>query len=164
MIESSNTHYSADLKIISVGNDLYGDDGVGIEILNRLKNESAFEKSALADCATDALNIIDHFSGAKYVVIIDAAKMSSPPGTVNLFNAEDAHIRIQSDHLSVHGISIADAINIAKQIGAYPESVMILGIEPEQISVDAGLSKTVLNAIPNAISKLIDFQNTLNLN
>lgn len=164
MIESSNTKHSTDIKIISVGNDLYGDDGVGVEILNRIKNDSSFDQIPLVDCATDALNIIDHFKGVRHAVIIDAAKMSTPPGTVNLFDADDASLRIVSDHLSVHGIGISEMITIAKQIGIYPESVTILGIEPEHISVNAGLSNTVESAIPLAISKLIDFQNKLNIN
>ncbi len=164
MTESSATQDMTNLKVISVGNDLYGDDGVGVQILDQIKNEPVFENVSLIDCATDALNIVEEMKSTRHMVIIDAAKMSTDPGTVKIFDAKDVHLHVKSDHLSVHGISLVDTFNIAQQIGVYPESLTIIGIEPEQIAVNSGLSNTVLNAIPLAISKLIKFQTTLNIN
>jgi len=164
MTGSQNNGKSPMLKIISVGNDLYGDDGIGTEILKMVKEYSVFADTPLIDCATDALSIIDHFKDAEHVLIIDAAKMGEPPGTVKLFDATKAKLLIKTDHLSVHGISLAETMNIAKRIGLYPKSVAIMGIEPEQLSVNTGLSNSVAYAIPVALTKLIEHQSTLNLN
>ncbi|HDY75581.1 MAG TPA: hydrogenase maturation protease, partial [Candidatus Marinimicrobia bacterium] len=100
----------------------------------------------------------------KHVLIIDAAKMGESPGTVKVFDAEDANLTIKTDHLSIHGISLAETMNIAKRIGFYPDTVTIMGIEPERLTINTGLSDSVANAIPTAITKLIEFQSTINPN
>lgn len=164
MTRLQNNGKSPTLKIISVGNDLYGDDGIGTAILKKAKEYSAFANTPLIDCATDALSIIDHFQDAEHVLIIDAAKMGEPPGSVKLFDATKAKLLIKTDHLSVHGISLTETMKIAKRIGVYPKTVTIMGIEPEQLSVNRGLSSTVSDAIPTALAKLIEFQSTLHLN
>ncbi len=156
--------HSALLKIITVGNDFYGDDGIGVAIMKTAKRLPDFNEIQFIDCATDALGLIDHMKGTKHILIIDAAKMGEPPGTVKVFNAEDANLTIKTDHLSVHGISLAETMNIAKRIGFYPDTVTIMGIEPERLTINTGLSNSVANAIPTAITKLIEFQSAINPN
>ena len=97
MTRLQNNGKSPTLKIISVGNDLYGDDGIGTAILKKVKEYSAFANTPLIDCATDALSIIDHFQDAEHVLIIDAAKMGEPPGSVKLFDATKAKLLIKTD-------------------------------------------------------------------
>ena len=68
------------IKVIAVGNDLYGDDGIGSAVLNALANIPNLENVELFDGATDALGLIDHFNGIDHAVIIDAAQMGEKPG------------------------------------------------------------------------------------
>lgn len=164
MPDTHKNGYSVLLKIITVGNDLYGDDGVGVAIMNTAKSLPDFDRIQFIDCATDALGLIDHMKETKHVLIIDAAKMGESPGTVKVFDAEDANLTIKTDHLSIHGISLAETMNIAKRIGFYPDTVTIMGIEPERLTINTGLSNSVANAIPTAITKLIEFQSAINPN
>jgi len=152
-----------EIKIIAVGNDLYGDDGVAKKVLTVLQEIDVFNSVELIDGATDALGLIDYFQGTDYVIIIDAAKMGETPGTVRAFNADDVLINIKMDHLSVHGISLAETFEIAKAIDAMPKNMTIVGIEPESIVIAQGISAPVAQSIPIAVSKIIELNKIFNL-
>lgn len=144
------------LKVIAVGNDLYGDDGVGNAVLNALKQIPEMKDVELIDGATDALGLIDHFSGANHVIIVDAAQMGEEPGTVKVFSKEEVKLKIKMDHLSVHGISLAETFDIAQVIDSLPEKITIIGIEPKNIGISQNLSDVVTQSIPEVVSNIIN--------
>lgn len=149
------------LKVIAIGNDLYGDDGVGNAVLNVLEQIPEMKDVELIDGATDALGLIDHFSGADHVVIIDAAQMGEKPGTVKVFNKEEVKIKIKMDNLSVHGISLAETFNIAQMVDSLPEKITIIGIEPKNIGISQKLSNVVTQSIPDVVSNIINLTHNL---
>lgn len=144
------------LKVIAVGNDLYGDDGVGNAVLNALKQIPEMKDVELIDGATDALGLIDHFSGANHVIIVDAAQMGEEPGTVKVFSKEEVKLKIKMDHLSVHGISLAETFDIAQVVDSLPKKITIIGIEPKNIGISQKLSDVVMQSIPEVVSNIIN--------
>jgi len=153
------------LKVIAVGNDLYGDDGVGNAVLNVLEKMSEMKDIELIDGATDALGLIDHFSGTDHVIIVDAAQMGEKPGTVKVFSKEEVKLKIKMDHLSVHGISLAETFDIAQVVDSLPEKITIIGIEPKNIGISQSLSDVVTQSIPEVVSNIINLtqiNNSLN--
>ncbi len=144
------------LKVIAIGNDLYGDDGVGNAVLNVLEQIPEMKDVELIDGATDALGLIDHFSGADHVVIVDAAQMGENPGTVKIFCKEEVELKIEMDNLSVHGISLAETFNIAQMVDSLPEKITIIGIEPKNIGISQKLSNVVTQSIPEVVSNIIN--------
>ncbi len=144
------------LKVIAVGNDLYGDDGVGNAVLHELEKISEMKEVELIDGATDALGLIDHFSGVDHVIIVDAAQMDEKPGTVKVFSKEEVKLKIKIDHLSVHGISLAETFDIAQMVDSLPEKITIIGIEPKNIGISQSLSDVVTQSIPEVVSNIIN--------
>ena len=147
------------LKVIAVGNDLYGDDGVGNAVLHELEKMSEMKEVELIDGATDALGLIDHFSETDHVVIVDAAQMGEKPGTVKVFSKDEVKLEIKMDHLSVHGISLAETFDIAKMVDSLPEKITIIGIEPKNIGISQALSDVVSQSIPEIVSNIINLTN-----
>ncbi len=150
------TNKSKVIKVIAVGNDLYGDDGVGNAVLQVLEKMPDMKGVELIDGATDALGLIDHFSGVDHVIIVDAAQMGEIPGTVKVFNKEEVKLKIKMDHLSVHGISLAETFNIAQAVDSLPEKITIIGIEPKNIGISQKLSEVVTQSIPEIVSNIIN--------
>ncbi len=149
---------TAKMKIIAVGNSLYGDDGVGEAVLNALSDLPEMESVDLIDGATDALGLIDYFTDTSHVIIIDAAYMDTKPGTVQVFGFDQVDMMIKNDHLSLHGISLAETFEIARMAEALPPKITIIGIEPEQLNIASGLSPAVAQAVPVAVSKILEIQ------
>ncbi len=144
------------LKVIAVGNDLYGDDGIGNAVLHELAQMPEMSRIELVDGATDALGLIDHFLGADHVIIVDAAHMGEKPGTVKVFSREEVKLQIKMDHLSVHGISLAETFDIAQAVDSLPKKITIIGIEPKNIGISQNLSDVVKNSIPEVVSNIIN--------
>ncbi len=144
------------LKIIAVGNDLYGDDGIGVAVLETLASIPNIENVELVNGATDALGLIDHFKGVEHAVIIDAARMGEKPGTVKMFGREDVKMMIKMDNLSVHGISLAETFEIAEAVDSLPGKITIIGIEPKNIGISQNLSDLVTQSIPEVVSNIIN--------
>ncbi len=144
------------LKVIAVGNDLYGDDGVGNAVLHALEQISEMKDVKLINGATDALGLINHFSETDHVIIVDAAQMGENPGTVRVFSKEEVKLKIKMDHLSVHGISLAETFDIAQVVDSLPEKITIIGIEPKNIGISQNLSDVVTQSIPEVVSNIIN--------
>ena len=153
------------IKVIAVGNDLYGDDGVGNAVIQALGQIPDMKDIELIDGATDALGLIDHFSKTDHVIIVDAAQMGEKAGTVRVFCKEEVKFKIKMDHLSVHGISLAETFDIAQMVDSLPKNITIIGIEPKNVGISESLSDVVTQSIPEVVSNIINLtqiNNSLN--
>jgi len=140
------------MKVMAVGNSFYGDDGVGAAVLEQIRKTEIFPGAELFDAHTDALSLLDHLVPDNLNVIIDAAEMGLPPGEVAWFRPEDVELKINSDHLSMHGFGLAETFTMAQQLGTMPEQVLIVGVQPQRIEINQGLSDVVAAAVPRVIS------------
>jgi hydrogenase maturation protease len=140
------------MKIFAVGNSFYGDDGVGAAVLERIRECEAFPDAELVDIHTDALALVDELALDELNVVIDAADMGLEPGTAQGFRPSEVEMKIQSDHLSMHGFGLAEAFGLATQLGRMPRNVLIVGVQPERIEINQGLTPAVAAAVPEVIS------------
>jgi hydrogenase maturation protease len=140
------------MQIFAVGNSFYGDDGVGSVVLDRIGEENLFPDAEIFDAHTDALSLLDRLVPGELNVVIDAAQMGLEPGQVAGFYPHEARLKIQSDHLSMHGFGLAETFTLAERLGKLPERVLIIGVEPERIEINCGLSPAVARAVPQVIS------------
>jgi len=140
------------VKIFAVGNSFYGDDGVGAAVLEQISEAESFPGAELFDCHTDALSLLDHLAPGQLNVVVDAAEMGLPPGTVAGFRPEEVDLKIKSDHLSMHGFGLAETFALARRLGSMPDDVLIIGVQPERVEIDQGLSPAVADAVPAVIN------------
>jgi hydrogenase maturation protease len=140
------------MKIVAVGNSFYGDDGIGAAVLDRIRESDAFPGAELVDIQTDALALIDELIPDEWNVVIDAADMGLSPGSALGFRPSEVALKIRGDHLSLHGFGLAEAFSLAVQLGRLPRRVLIVGVQPEKIEINQGLTATVAAAVPQVIS------------
>lgn len=142
------------MKIIAVGNSFYGDDGVGAAVLERIADEELFPGADLVDLGTDALSLLDHLAPDDLNFVVDAAAMGLVPGSVRAFGADETRLVIRSDHLSLHGFGLAETFDMARRLGILPPRLRIVGVEPERIEINRGLSAAVAAAVPEVVSTI----------
>ncbi len=140
------------MKVIAAGNPFYGDDGVGVAVLEAIRTAGLLPGAELVDIHTDALALLEHLDHGAVNVIVDAAHMGLEPGDVVAFGVDEVRMRIRRDHLSVHGFGLAEAFDIARQLGKLPPRTLIVGVEPQRIEINQGLSPAVAAAVPRVIS------------
>ena len=143
------------LKVIGLGNILRGDDGIGAVIIKTLEKRKISEPIQLCDAGSDAFAVLDHLLGLDPVLIIDCAKMGEIPGTVKRILTEDIKTLPSNVGMSLHGYSLAEVWQLSRSMG-FDQELVIIGVEPESIRFNTGISEVVKNSIPTIIKMVTE--------
>jgi len=138
------------LKVIGLGNILRGDDGIGPVIIRALEKRKIPDPVQLCDAGSDAFIILDHLLGTDPVLIIDCARLGEKPGTIQKIITKDIDLIPKEVGMSLHGYSLTEVWQLARSMGA-ENDLTIIGIEPEKIQFNSGLSEVVKKGIPTII-------------
>lgn len=137
------------ILIAGVGNPYRGDDGVGIEII-KILHEQTNPNMVLFDAGTDGFSLLDQLALYPKALIVDAVFMGEKPGTVKIFTPKEAKLIIKNDALSTHGFGLAEILKLVDEL-ALKTAIKIVGIEPENISFGEGLSQVVISKLPKIL-------------
>lgn len=143
--------------VLGLGNDLYGDDGVGNHVVERLSLEAHLYPAVdFVPCTISGLALLDFFIGYDNLIIVDTIKRDNPvPGTIHVLDAmELRHIPGPSPHY----VSIPQTIEIGRQAGLkVPSSIEIIAVEAKNMyQLGEGLSDEMLEALPKIIKAAQD--------
>ncbi|HLF31934.1 MAG TPA: HyaD/HybD family hydrogenase maturation endopeptidase [Xanthomonadales bacterium] len=129
--------------VMGVGNTLLQDDGVGIHVTNRLRAENEAQRNvAYLDGGTIGLSLLPSVEDADALIIVDAAEMNAPPGTVRIFRDAEIERQMSGRKRSVHEVAISDLLSAASLRGTCPAQCALVAIQP--FSTDLGLEPTPL--------------------
>ena len=143
-----------DFAVLGVGNDLLQDDGAGIHTLRRYAATNGHPDVDTIDGGTIGLALMTEISGRKGLVVIDAMRLSSPPGTVTILEGTDMDECLLSHHGSAHEVGISDLMDALRLSGDLPPRRALVGIEPESIEWGTEPTPLVANAIDQAAAAI----------
>jgi len=132
--------------ILGCGNLLLQDEGVGVHLIEYLKDKELPADVELLDGGTAGFTLVDFIRQAKKVVIVDAVKAGGKPGDIYCFGAEDFETE-DSPKTSLHDITLKDVFAMAKKLGPLPQ-IRIIGIEPKNIDYGLELSPQIKQLLP----------------
>ncbi len=144
------------IGILSVGNVLMGDDGIGPYVLKMLESRYEFpERVVRDDLGTPGLGITCFFSDYDAVILIDAVKATGLPGEVKEYRKEQlVHIRIQP-RVSPHDPALVEALLFAELSGTCPQEVLLVGIIPESCELGCNMTPAMHAAVEPAIQAIV---------
>lgn len=153
--------------ILGVGNTLLSDEGVGIHVLDALsKTEVPREGIDLIDGGTLSFTLAVAIEEADSLIVVDAAQLKSPPGTLRLFKGEEMdRFLLGQRKSSVHEVGLTDLMAIARLTERWPEKRALVAIQPEKLDWGDAPTPQVQSAIPEAcrqIEALLEEWNVLN--
>jgi len=134
------------ILIVGLGNELLGDDGVGLHAVRELRKDPP-AGVRLAEVGTRILHAQHLLEDADVVIAVDAVRAGGRPGSVYRLYAEDAAIQRS---YSLHGMGIAGLLRTMPK-DARP-CIIILGVEPETIDYAIELSPTVRSALGRVVN------------
>jgi hydrogenase maturation protease len=148
--------------VLGLGNELYGDDGVGLHVIRRLKQEFAesrkdcegFEDIDFVECSLSGLALLDLVVGYDSLVIVDTIKRNSPvAGKIHVLEAENLRA---IPGPSPHYVSIPQTLEIGKKIGLkVPSRIKIIAVEAKNIyHLGEGLTEETAKCIPIIVEKV----------
>ena len=135
---------SAPLLVLGVGNPLRSDDGVGCRVVELLAASPLPPGVEVVDGGTAGLDLALLVAGRRHVVLVDAVDADGAPGSV--VRLDGADLVAGSPAASLHEAGLADALDLARRMGAGPESVDLWGIVPVTLAEGIGLTPVVESA------------------
>ncbi len=140
--------------ILGIGNILLRDEGVGVRVIEQMREILLPDGVELVDGGTAGADLLDVLADRKKVIVIDAIQADCEPGTVLRFTANDL---TQPDGvgMSLHELGLGQALNMTKQLGCEPKEVVVFGIKPRDISCGLELSEEVTATLPKVVELVL---------
>ena len=143
------------LKVISLGNELRGDDSIGPAVVNELRTMELPEYVTLINAGADAFTVLEHLIAKEPILIIDCAQMGKSPGDVIKFRVDISNIKLFENSISLHGFSFGEVFKMAEEFGPIPDC-SIIGVEPKSVEFGQKLSDEVKQSLPSIINMVIE--------
>jgi hydrogenase maturation protease len=128
--------------VLGIGSPYRSDDAIGLwtaEILARMNLTDVRVRKE----ERDGVRMMEAWTGADDVIIIDAVSSGRRPGTVMRFDPEEIDVHTPALRCSSHGFGLAEAIALSKILGNLPHRMRIYGIEGESFGFGTAVSETV---------------------
>lgn len=141
--------------ILGIGNPILSDDGVGIKVAQRLKEESP--QSEVAETSEVGMALLDLAAGYDRLIIIDSIKTGQgKPGEVYKLGLED--LKPSIDFPSMHGLDIATALELGRKLGyKMPCHISLYAVEVrDNVTFDENCTEEIEKRVPFITKHIID--------
>jgi hydrogenase maturation protease len=145
--------YKNKILILGIGNYLMGDEGIGVQIANRLlEDDSLPDEVDVLDGGTGGFHLLEYFEQYPNVILIDATLDGNAPGTIRLIKPKFAKDFPQA--MSTHDIGLKDMVSALQLMGKMPIiDLFVVSIETiQQQGIE--LTPTIENVTPIIIDKV----------
>jgi hydrogenase maturation protease len=137
----------APIVVLGIGNLLWADEGFGIRCVEALGQRYAFaEHVQLVDGGTQGLYLLHYVQAAKQLLIFDAIDYGLPPGTLKVIEDDEVPRFLGAKKMSLHQTGFQEVLSLAQLTGHYPERVLLVGCQPEELEDYGGSLRPCVRA------------------
>jgi hydrogenase maturation protease len=141
------------LVIVGVGNILLQDEGVGIHLIQALKEVSPLQGDHVE--LIDAGTVLPPLPGnLDKLIIVDAAQGGGEPGTIYRLSPDEID-NSDAPIISPHQLSLGESLRLTELENDKPKEVIIFGVEPKTIDWGLELSPELKEKIPQLIGLVL---------
>ena len=150
---SSDVH----ILVLGLGNTLLTDEAVGVRVVEHLRGlpEDQIADLRLLDGGTMGLTLLVDMEDADAMVVIDAAYLDQPAGSVQVFEGEDMDLFLRTRSRNAHDIGLDDLMDALRLREAVPAKRALVGIQPANLSVGESLTDDVAGAVAVAAASIM---------
>lgn len=148
------------LSIIGCGNSNCSDDGVGVYVVQQLEKKlgNSIDSDAVRiyDAGTAGMEVMFQARGSNALIIIDANKSGSEPGSVFEVPGE-VLANCHQPSFGLHDFRWDHALYAGKQIYKedFPQDIQVFLIEAEKLELGLSLSDVVKAAADRVVDKIV---------
>jgi hydrogenase maturation protease len=143
-----------DTLVIGVGNEFRGDDGAGRYVARSLAR-MAIPRLTVREHSGEGASLMEAWKGFSRIILVDATSCHASPGTICRLDAHDGPIPSEFFHYSTHAFSLAEAVALARAVGALPPRLLVYGIEGKSFTLGQGLSDEVRRAADEVVYRIL---------
>jgi len=141
------------LRVVGCGNPHAGDDGAGLEIVRRLR-EQWDGSCELLDRPQAGLELLDCMQGADVILFVDAVSSGAPAGTLYLVSLPSPDLEARGlGSLSSHGWGLTEALSLMSALAWQAPRLFLLGVEIGTLAPDAPRSQAVEAAVQIVVDR-----------
>lgn len=144
--------------LLSLGNPIMGDDGIGLLVMEQLKLKNLPQNVKTIELGIDPLNVLSCLDKYQYLIFIDAVCKEDEPGNVYKIDLEELINARASDISSFHYFNILDALKLAKSLG-YQFQAFLIGINVGVLQPREGISHKIQKYLHLIVEKVLDYIN-----
>jgi hydrogenase maturation protease len=143
----------ANVLILGIGNVLWADEGFGVRCVEVLASKFSFGPNVrLLDGGTQGLYLLPFLEEADILVVFDAVDYGLEPGTLKVVENDEVPRFMGAKKMSLHQTGFQDVIATAQLMGYCPETLLLIGCQPEELEdYGGGLRDIVAAQIEPAI-------------
>ena len=141
--------------ILGIGNPILADDGVGIKIVQKLREKNP-ELEVVETCES-GIALLEHVADCDKLILIDSIKTGKgKPGELYKLKLEDLNYPL--DFASFHGVDIATAFELGQKLGIkLPRHISIYAVEVKDNATFAEeCTEEVKERIPFIVEQIIE--------
>ncbi len=137
------------LVILGLGNDLLGDDGIGLLAVEAFRGREG-PGVTIRTSAQAGLYLLEHLQGFEDAIVVDSV-LGTRPGHVRELRGADLH---EVSVPSAHYVGLPEALALARASGLnVPRRLRIFGIEIDVSQrIGSAPSPAVLASLPDVVS------------
>jgi hydrogenase maturation protease len=144
---------AAPIVLIGVGNEYRGDDGVGLIALRELAKKE-LPNTRCIESNGDGTALLEAWTNAGVVILIDAASSKASPGMIYRFDALASPIPVTFSSPSSHAFGVAEAIELARTLQQLPPRLIVYAIEGKDFTAGPDLSVEVEEALHEVVERV----------
>ncbi len=144
------------IVVLGVGNILLHDEGVGVKVAAELSNRYDFPPNVtVVDGGTQGLWLLSTLQEADHLICVDAVLGRGKPGDLYRLERNDLPKALRFKQ-SAHDSDLVEALNLCSLLECEPKTVVVLGVEPENIEAyGLELTETVAARMEDLISGVL---------
>jgi hydrogenase maturation protease len=142
--------------VLGLGNVLWADEGFGVRAAELLHAGYAMPAGvAIVDGGTQGFALMDYVVSARRLLVLDAIDFGLAPGTLRVLR--DAEVPAWgSVKISPHQNGFEELLAIAQLAGTAPETVVVIGVQPETLNDFGGSLRPAVRArVPEAVAAAV---------
>ena len=140
------------LVILGLGNDLLGDDGIGLLVARALQGCEG-PAVAVRTSAQSGLYLLEHLQGYDDAIVVDSVAGDHPGAVRELRGADFPEVSVPSAHY----VGLPEALALARTSGlSVPRRLRIFGVEIDVAQrIGSAPSSAVVAALPRVVTAVL---------
>lgn len=150
-----------ELLVLGIGNILWADEGFGVRCVEALHAEYEFGGNVtLMDGGTQGLYLLPYIEDARRLIVFDAVDYGMRPGEMVVATDDEVPRFMGAKKMSLHQTGFQEVIMSAALIDKLPESMVLVGVQPEELEDYGGsLRDVVKSRIAPALDVALEWMN-----
>jgi len=140
--------------VLGIGNILLKDEGIGVLTVRALLEQYTLPETVEAlDGGVMGLSLLPAIEDADNLIVIDAIKSDSPPGTIERIEWQDVN-KTPIRATTAHQIGLNELLTLAEFEGRPPHTV-IIGVVPLDITPGSTPSQLIKARLPVLVDAVV---------